>query len=165
MSLTACAPDPEIWLLRVALWPGERSEGCWFPEDGPTPNDSDDTDNDGTPATWTMYMTGDDTAMLEIGGQAIAGETTETGFKFASERVDVEWANADGTGAKFTTTDVVKVTLDIDDPRVTGSVLRSNDFVCEGADCPMDLADYAGCDTTEQVWGTIVPDPEFDVAP
>lgn len=164
LLFTACTPAPEIWVLRVAVWPAERSAGCYFPADGPSPNEADDRDTVGAGDTWTIYATGEETATLDLGERAFDGLFTETGFDFGAETVDVSWSNADGTGDKYTQRTTSAVSLTLDGDRVSGEQTSRTEMSCEGDTCAAEYQNLEPCVSVAQVTGTVVPDPELDIA-
>lgn len=159
LLLTACQSD-SLLLYSVALGSPTLSDGCYFPDTSPPPSQADDSSTERTRSTWALFEGPEERYLLDIGDAVLEGSLADKTWSFVGETVDIEYTMPDGTGDKYTST--VKRTIDMTDDRgaVTGSLVTTIRFVCEGATCVTGIPD---CVTTAPFIGSRVDGVEIDM--
>ena len=145
-------------IYRVAFDEQDLSSGCYFPNDGPGPNEKSDSSTilDGT--TFILYAGPEDTFYLDTGSAILEGTADGDVYSFSGKVVDVNYANADGSGDKFTTTDTLTIDFTVDGSSAFGTVSNTHSETCKASTCP-DLP--PSCTTSQDFVGTEVDDIEL----
>src|SRR4051794_35319746 len=94
---------------RVAVDLATQDAGCFQNNMVPDSIASDKSTLDGS-ATLILYITGDNVAELDTGTAVVAGQKTDTGFKFAGQTVNVDFPFG---GVQTRTTETTQLTIDL----------------------------------------------------
>ncbi len=158
---SASVSPGEYKIYRVAIdTTGAKSAGCYA--DGKIPAavkaSSDDLRSS---ETWEIYAGSKDAEQyfLEIQGgkSTLEGSFTDKTYTFETTKVDVAYANADGTGFKYTKTDRVTVEVTVDGKTISGTVTSTHSEKCSGEKCPKvpetcsETAEYTGTEVDDVV--------------
>lgn len=157
--LAACQADT-FTLYAIALGSPSLSDGCWFPDSSPPPDQADDRSNERARATWALFEGPDDSYLLDVGDAVLEGSLTDDSWRFQGERVDVQYTMPDGTGDKYTTTELRDIEMTEDRGSVTGSITTGFTFSCAGPTCGPAIPE---CLTTAPFIGNRVEGVEIDV--
>lgn len=146
-------------IYRVAFGEESQSDGCYYPNDGPTPNEKSDSNTFLAAGTFILYAGVEDTFYLEAGGIALEGSADGDDYTFSGKQVDVEYQNPDYTGYKFTTTQTTTVSMTIDGASISGTSSAKASQSCKGDGCP-DLP--PSCTKSNDFIGTEVEDLDLE---
>jgi hypothetical protein len=144
-------------IYKVAIEPGSKSSGCYFPADGPDLNTKSDSTNARSSATWILTAGPEDQFFLDIGSASLVGEATDDGYDFSLRDVDVQYDDPnDSTSTKRTTTTSTSISMTIDGDAVSGSATSKTSFKCSGPNCGNQAIpsctisnDFTGSDITD----------------
>jgi hypothetical protein len=168
IGLTAAACETvepgDYVVYRVAETSTSLSDGCYWEYHGAHANVRDDSSSLHTSATFVLYVGTEETYYLDIGpvtldgafeGDSDAGED----YYFEGKTVDVNWDNANGSGAKRTTTVKTSVDMSIDGELVVGTLEVRHSWACDGQGCGELPPD---CTETVEFVGTEVEDVQLE---
>jgi hypothetical protein len=167
------APGDYI-IYKVSASQPTQSASCYFPLEGPPPNDKSDSETGRYNALVTLTAGPDDAFYLDVGDvgeligitnvTTIAGVATDDGYTFNQKNVNVEYAGPNGgdvTKARYTTTDVVDVVVTVDGNSISGTATWSHSEKCSNsADCAA-TPPKPTCKTTTSFAGSELQDVEL----
>lgn len=163
LLLTGCGVGPGDWaLFRLSESTTTRAGDCWYPADGPTPDEVDDIDSSQRASTVAVFRDADGAWYLDDGSVVMVGTEDGGEVTFAYQQRDVTYTMPDGSGDKFTTDESDTLVAAFQGDVMTGQRTTSLKITCEGVSCG-DLPDI--CTNTSTVTGVRVPDAEVTWPP
>jgi hypothetical protein len=159
MAVTSgCSDDVEpgdYVVYRIGSTTHELSGDCQL-----GPNEVQDTSSIRASGTVVLYAGQEGEFFLETAAATLLGELgnapeSGVGYEFKGRSVDVEYANADGTGTKRVVTVSSEIDLEVDGALATGEMRTVTVLQCTGNDC----GNIPGkCTQTTEFIGTEVED-------
>ena len=144
-------------IYRVAVTEGKLGSSC-YPDKIIPPNTKSDSNTFLGSTDFIIYAGLDDVFYLDTGAATLEGTLDGDTYTFSGATVDVEFASADGTGDKLTTTQSTTISMTVDGESVSGSVANKISIACKGTTCGDPIP---SCTTTQNFVGTEVDDIEL----
>jgi hypothetical protein len=133
LLISSCVQPGQYVIYRVAQAEGKQSLGCW--PNGQIPQDEA---NDSTTFrggdTFAIFASGDGVFWLDFAGGMLEGEYSGGTYTFEGVDTDINYPGDDGTQSTDTT--ILKVTVTVDQKKVSGKSVQDVSSVCVGNTCP-----------------------------
>jgi hypothetical protein len=141
-------------LFKVAITQSTKGDGC-YGSGKPDPNSAGDSDTTMDVATWTITIDTNDNLFLDVGGTALQGAKSDSGYRFEAKKVDVTYDNDDATQTKHTATVDTVIDMAADGESIGGTIVVTTKQECKGSACG---ATVPSCTVTQRYSGTQVDD-------
>lgn len=128
----ACEPSEGDYIVfRVNVSSFESGAAC-FGEDGtPPPNEALDENTLRTGQTWVLYVGLSDRLILDAAGQALRGDSSDDGYAFVADDIDVTYVGVDQREVKVTEQITTTVDMLTDGSAVSGSITAVETTSCD----------------------------------
>jgi len=158
VMLAGCGVGPGDWaLFRLTESTTTLAGDCWYPADGPSPDEVDDIDSSQQASTVAVFRDADGGWYLDDGSVVMVGIQDRPEVTFAYQQRDVSYTAPDGTGDKYIADESYTLVAAFQGDVMTGQRTASLTITCEGATCG-ELPDV--CTNTASVVGVRVPDAD-----
>ncbi|MCC6525319.1 MAG: hypothetical protein IT373_21880 [Polyangiaceae bacterium] len=149
-------------IFQVALEEQSRSSGCYYPDQGPSPNEMFDSSDLVSTDTWILTAGPNDQFYLSSNVADLAGVETDDGYKFSASSVDVDFDGNVTTGTKRTEWRTLDVNVIVDGKAISGDSVSTTSYECVGTTCG---APIPSCTVTTSFTGAEIDDVDLEHDP
>ncbi|MEZ4441468.1 MAG: hypothetical protein R3B72_20385 [Polyangiaceae bacterium] len=121
--------DYEVYRVNV----GEQTVAaeCYFPDDEPPQEIAEDENSYRDSQTWVLYVAADDRMVLDAEGLALSGDTSDEGYTFVADQIDVDYLGMNQQEARRAVQTTTTIAMQTDGDAVAGEVVVTQSYACD----------------------------------